>query len=374
MTLQRAMLVGVVAACAIVLPRVARASILYVTPESQTVAVNRTAVVDVRLNSENVVVNAVQVRVTYNPKAVDVLEVSKVGSFLKLWTAEPHIDPGAGVITFSGGVPNGSYVINGRLISLVVRPKIIGTTTVSVDVGASSVHANDGLGTATALTATPARLDAQFLGTELMISSPSHPDEDAWYQNASVQFSWPAVEGALYAYVLSDDPNAIPDTRFGVHTADVSYSNAQEGTHFFALAERLPNDGWGPVVRRRVRVDRSAPLPFTIQPTGDVVPGKLVLVFATTDAISQVVRYRVQEGDNVVENASSPYVLRDQQFRSDVRISAFDAAGNEQVATLAAQPIAGASRRAPVGLLAGGALLLVLCAGAVLAVRRAHRA
>ncbi len=355
----------------VILPQLAHAAILYATPESQSVEVNRTAVVDVRLNSEKVVVNAVQARVTFNPDAVDILEVSKAGSFLKLWTEEPHVDAATGVITFSGGIPNGSYVINGRLITIVLRPKLVGASTIGIDAGTSGVYLNDGLGTKVGLTTKSARLDAQVLASTLVITSPSHPNEDTWYQSLTAQFSWNATEGAQYAYILNDDPNAIPDTRFGLRTGEATFSDVREGTHYFAITERLPNDTWGPVLRRRVRVDRSAPEDFTVQATHDVVPGKLAVVFATTDTVSEVVRYRVQEGAEVVENATSPYVLRDQQFRSDIRVSAFDAAGNERVVTLSAQPQGTPERGYPAWLWAAGGALVVLCVGALLLAR--HR-
>lgn len=358
-----------------VLPHLGHAAILYATPESQTVEVNRTAVVDVRLNSEKVVVNAVQARVTFNPDAVDILEVSKAGSFLKLWTEEPKVDYTAGVITFSGGVPNGSYVINGRLITIVLRPKLVGASTIGIDAGTSGVYLNDGLGTKVSLTTKPARLDAQVLASTLVISSPSHPNEDTWYQSLTAQFTWNATDGAQYAYILNDDPNAIPDTRFGLRTAEATFSDVREGTHYFAITERLPNDTWGPVLRRRVRVDRSAPEPFTVQPTRDVVPGKLAVVFATSDTVSEVVRYRVQEGAQVVENATSPYVLRDQQFRSDIQVSAFDAAGNERTVTVSAQPQGSPAREYPAWLFVSGGVIVVLCVGAVVIVRhRRHTA
>lgn len=353
----------------LIAPWPAAAAVLYTSPETQSIGVNSTAVMDVRLNSEKEIVNAVEVRLSYNPTALEVVAVSKAGSFLTLWTQEPVVDATAGTITFSGGTPHGSYVINGRLLAVVVRPKHLGTSTLTLDAQASGVYLNDGLGTRAPLTVKNGILEAKAFAGSLAIQSATHPDETAWYRSPTALLTWTATPDALYAFVMSEDPTAVPDTRFGQKTAEATFSSLQDGLHYFALVERLPNDAWGIVQRRRVQVDGTAPEPFTPQVTGDVVPGKRVVVFATTDVTSQVVRWRVQEGSHVTESASSPYVLRDPQQREALVISAFDAAGNERSQTL---PGSGAAPdRAPyVPVLVVGIVVVLLCGVAVVVVRR----
>lgn len=352
-----------------VAPLGARAALLYTSPETQVVPLNGTAVVDVRLNSEQAVVNAVEVRLTYNPDAMDVVALSKAGSFLALWTQEPKVDAQAGVITFSGGTPHGSYVINGRLLSIVVRPKHIGSSTVTLDTAASGVYLNDGQGTRAPLTVKNGILDAKVIPTTLTISSTTHPDENAWYRTPIATLSWSATDGGYYAFLMSDDPTSVPDTRFGQQTKEATFSSLADGIHYFALVERLPNDVWGTVLRRRVMVDSQPPEPFTPQITGDVLPGKRTVVFATTDVTSQVDHWRVQEGDVVTDPATSPYILRDPKQREALTISAFDAAGNERSITIPASNAA--PDRAPfMPVLVVGCVLVVLSGVAVFVVRR----
>lgn len=347
----------------------ARAALLYTSPESQVVPLNGTAVVDVRLNSEQEVVNAVEGRLSYNPEVMDVIAVSKAGSFLALWTQEPTVDDRAGTITFSGGTPHGSYVINGRLLSIVVRPKHIGASTVTLDAEKSGVYLNDGNGTRATLRVKNGILEVKALATTLQISSPTHPDENTWYRTPTAKLTWTATKDAYYAFVMGDDPTWVPDTRFGQQTTEATYSSLTDGIHYFALVERLPNDAWGSALRRRVMVDTQAPEPFTPSLTGDVIPGKRVLVFATTDTTSHVARWRVVEGEKVTENATSPYILQDPKQRAAITVSAFDAAGNERSVTLPASN-APADRKPFLPVAIVGCVLILLCGIAVYVVRR----
>jgi len=359
------------AACLVGGPAV-QAAILYTAPETQNVEPEETFTVDVRLNSENDIVNAVQVRMLYDPAALDAVEVSKAGSFLVLWPEEPAIDTKAGVITFSGGTPNGSYVVNGRLVSVVFRSKHLGATNILFDTGTSGVYRNDGLGTKVTLTAKPATIDVALTGGTLVINSSTHPNADTWYANSFLQFDWNAAPDALYTYLLSNDPTALPDTRFGASLREAMYSNTKDGAYTFVLQEKLPNDSWSKPVRRRALVDTQPPNAFTPRLTRDVVPGKLSLVFLATDSTSGVVRYQVKEGNALTDNATSPYTLRDQNGGTAITVTAFDAAGNETSATIAATSKALPRRAFPTLPFAVGAIFVIVCAGAIITVRRYH--
>lgn len=350
----------------------ARAAILYTQPEKQSVDPADTVTLDVRLNSENDIINAVQARILFDPTALEVVEVSKAGSFLVLWPEAPKVDAKAGVIIFSGGTPNGSYVVNGRLVSIVFRSKHLGSTNILFDTGTSGVYRNDGLGTKVALTAKPATIDVALTSRTLTINSTTHPNADTWYPSSFLKFDWNVMPDAQYVYFLSDEPTALPDIRFGASLREAMYTNIKDGAYTFTVQEKLPNDSWGTPVRRRVLVDTKPPDAFTPQLTRDVVPGKLALIFDAHDATSGVVRYHVQEGDGVTENSTSPYTLLDQTQHGQIRVTAYDAAGNFTTATIApsAAPVArGAVLVMP---FAFGALLVLVVGAAIFIVRRRH--
>ena len=351
------------------LPAAANASVLSIIPAKLAASQDQLAVVEVRLNSEQQVVNAVEGKVTYDPAVLEIVDVSKAGSFLTLWAEGPTVDAVAGVVSFVGGVPNGSYVINGRVLSLVFRPKTLGTTAMNIDTALSSVRLNDGLGTATPLRAETSLVSVGVYDGAINLVSSSHPQENSWYNLDDVALTWTPVKDALYAYLLADEPAALPDERFGSAVAEAAFTDVEDGAHYFILRERLPKDSWRTVAIRRVLVDTTMPEAFTPALTRDVVPGKLALVFQTTDETSEILRYTVQEGEVLTDNATSPYTLQDQQQRKALVVTAYDAAGNARSVTL---PGSGAT---PEGtsklLLLVLGCIFVLCSGvAVYLVRR----
>lgn len=373
MTMQRILIVFGIATACFVSASAARAAILYTMPETQQVEPADTVTLDVRLNSEQDTINAVQVRMLYDPTALEVVEVSKAGSFLVLWTEQPKVDAKVGVITFSGGTPNGSYVVNGRLVTIVFRSKHLGSTNLLFDTGTSGVYRNDGLGTKVSLTAKPAIIDVALTGRSLTINSSTHPDADTWYAKSFLQFNWLPSAGALYAYLLSDAPTALPDTRFGAALREAMYSNVKDGAYTFTLQEKLPNDTWGKPIHRRVLVDTKPPEAFTLQLTRDVVPDKLALVFDTTDVTSSVTRYVVQEGSVVTESATSPYLLLDQTQHQPITVTAHDAAGNSVEARLEPSTAPVATQLFSILPVALGTLLLIVVGVALVIVRKRRR-
>ncbi|MEK7631265.1 MAG: cohesin domain-containing protein [Patescibacteria group bacterium] len=347
----------------------ATAAVLSVIPAKVNAAQDQLAVVEVRLNSETQVVNAVEGKITYDPTALEVVDVSKAGSFLTLWAEGPKVDAVAGVVSFVGGVPNGSYVINGRVLSLVFRPKVLGATTIGVDTVLSSVRLNDGLGTATPLRAETSTVTVGVNDSSISLVSSTHPQENAWYNAGNVALAWTPTKDALYAFLLADEPAALPDERFGTAMAEATFTDVQDGAHYFILREKLPGDAWRTVAIRRVLVDTVMPEGFTPVLTRDVIPGKLALVFQTTDETSDIVRYTVQEGSVVADNAASPYTLLDQKQRAAIVVTAYDAAGNARAVTLAGSGLA-PDRSSHLLILIIGGILVVSSGMAVYIVRR----
>lgn len=351
------------------LPTAADAAVLSVVPAKLTTSQDQLAVVEVRLNSEQQVVNAVEGKVTYDPSALEIVDVSKAGSFLTLWVEGPKVDAIAGVVSFVGGVPNGSYVINGRVLTLVFRPKTLGATAIGIDTALSSVRLNDGLGTATPLRVETSAVTVGVNNSTVNLVSSTHPQENTWYNVRDVALTWTPAADALYAYLFADEPAALPDDRFGSAVAKADFADVQDGAHYFILRERLPKDSWRTVAIRRVLVDTTVPENFTPTLTSDIVPGKLVVVFQTTDTTSEIVRYSVQEGNVLAENAISPYILRDQKQRDAVVVTAYDAAGNARSTTLTGSGVASERPSYPL-MLAIGAILILSSGVAMYVVRR----
>ncbi|MBL8031685.1 MAG: hypothetical protein JNK33_05175 [Candidatus Doudnabacteria bacterium] len=125
----------------------------------------------------------------------------------------------------------------------------------------------------------------------------------------------------------------------------VSYENDGQGTKVLASTSSftlsvVEGDGtntnsW----EQAVTSDTVSPEPFTITLGQDnsVYDNKKFISFNTTDAGSGVDHYEVAEDASAPIRAESPYVLREQGARR-VTVTAYDKAGNAQLATLNLPP------------------------------------
>ncbi|MFA6474357.1 MAG: cohesin domain-containing protein [Patescibacteria group bacterium] len=367
------MRIGVVLWSAVLLcsvPNLAHAATLTVQTANPQVGQDQTFIVEVRVDSEREVINAVQARLTYDPHALEIVGLEKAGSVLSLWPEEPKSDPATGVITFAGGIPNGSYVIDGRVLQVIFRAKKLGTTQLSIDGGTAGVYLNDGLGTKAALRLRSLYVDVVVTADTLGITSPSHPNEHQWYAISTVRMQWQAAKETPYAFLLTTDRNAVPDVQQARFVGETTFPSQADGAYYFTIQEKLPNDTWGALVRRRVLIDTTQPEPFTPQLRRDVIPGKLALVFQAEDRTSGIERYEVQEGDGAFQPAASPYQVSDVHQRFTLTVRAYDQAGNVRVAFIPAASAAGVPQWVWIG---GGAVIALTLLGAAWWVQRKKR-
>lgn len=97
-----------------------------------------------------------------------------------------------------------------------------------------------------------------------------------------------------------------------------------------STAREIPQDSWKQIISN----DNVAPLPFTITMIHDsnLYGGKKYLSFETIDQESGISYYQVKEGDLPAVRTGTEYLLNDQNGSSDVVVTAYDKAGNFQVA------------------------------------------
>ena len=126
-------------------------SVISVNPQYKEFATGETFLAEIHLNSEKEVINAVEARISYPTDLLEVVKISQGGSFLTLWIQEPTVEESAGIISFAGGIPGGSLVLDGKIATITFRTKISGVGEVAFDDNNSKVLLNDGLGTATQL-------------------------------------------------------------------------------------------------------------------------------------------------------------------------------------------------------------------------------
>ncbi|MGB9743185.1 MAG: cohesin domain-containing protein [Minisyncoccales bacterium] len=119
---------------------------LYVVPSTGTYTVNNTFLVQVKVNSGGVAINAADATLVFDPDKIEVVRVSKTDSVFSLWVQEPTYSNALGTISFAGGKPTPGYTgAAGTLLSITFKAKTAGTANLSFSSG--SVLADDGKGT-----------------------------------------------------------------------------------------------------------------------------------------------------------------------------------------------------------------------------------
>lgn len=123
----------------------ARAATLFVAPPGGEHPLNTTINVEVRVQSIDKSINAVEGELRFDPAQVTVVGVEKTGSVMSVWMEEPRISNEDGTIKFSGVILNPGFLgPSGLIMTVRLKPKLIGTTAISFSNGA--VLANDGNG------------------------------------------------------------------------------------------------------------------------------------------------------------------------------------------------------------------------------------
>ena len=123
----------------------ADAAILYFVPEAETFEIGKEFSIDVKINSEEVFINAAQATVRFSNDILELLEVDKVDSAFNFWMEEPVISNEEGTLVFIGGTAKG--VAGEALQVLKMKFKAKGVGLAELTMSSAVVTASDGQGT-----------------------------------------------------------------------------------------------------------------------------------------------------------------------------------------------------------------------------------
>lgn len=221
----------------------------------------------VRLLTGGETINAVQVRIDFDPKLVTVTQLSTANSLCSPdLIVENRIDPRGYISLICGVKSPGFSGPSGAVAEIVFQPKQAGTAIFHF-APATSVHASDGLGTNVLRTTTdgaytivPTVRANEVRGA--VVTSPSHPNPNQWYNAADVRFSWTTTATtALFAFDRL--PTTIPTGTQAITTRAVRFHVSGDGAYYFHLTT-LVGSRVGPTVHRRVMVDATPPEALSI--------------------------------------------------------------------------------------------------------------
>jgi len=127
-------------------PAFAHAADLYFAPPSGSYKAGTTFSVVVFVSTGSQSANAVSGTILFPTDTLEAVSISKTGSVISYWSAEPSFSNSQGTVSFEGVAFNPGYTgPAGRILSIIFKVKNAGSANLSFSSG--SVLANDGQGT-----------------------------------------------------------------------------------------------------------------------------------------------------------------------------------------------------------------------------------
>lgn len=331
------------------------AASLSLTPNTGVHSVGQTFTARVVVNTDGQTINAADGRFSVTSGGLEIVSVNSGNSIFNLWTEEPSVSNGT--VSFSGGAPSGYTGRAGTLFTVTMRASSAGSKRVQWQSG--SVLAADGRGTnvlsgmnggtytVSAPQASPEPEVIEYVPeantpSAPSLSSPTHPDEEAWYQatDATVSWSLPAGVTAVRTAV-NQDPRAVPGEVADSVINELSVSDLPDGVSY-AHVQFRNEDGWGTIARYRLGVSTEAPrnVAAELLPDADLTQPTQDLVITVGSSTAPVTKALVQiDGGEpesfAISGASSTITLPTlSPGYHTLAVEVQDAAGNGSVVTL----------------------------------------
>jgi len=365
---------------------------LYLAPAVGTYLINDKFTITVKTFTGGNVINAGEGMLYFDTSLLEVVGVSKAGSIFSMWTTEPNFSNTKGTISFGGGIPPPGFSDQtGRVLAITFKAKAVGVAQVRFSSGA--ILANDGKGSnvlesmggasftvsakeseqkveeekiTTKLSATDNKktisktTTAKSTTTKVVfipeynkpaITSLTHPDQNAWSSNNTVEFSWAIPDGVTgMSYDFNHDLSFVPKPVSSELIGFKRYPGVEDGIWFMHV-RFYDGKKWGTTEHYRVMIDTLRPQSFIIQVEQPDPNNWPTITFKTKDGLSGVRSYEVFV--NSLEQ--SQYTLPEDEATDKLKVQlsqlgygahtalvrVVDQAGNETTATVkfTVQPI-----------------------------------
>jgi hypothetical protein len=313
---------------------------VYISPRMGTFSVGATFNVGVYINTKNQNINTINLDLQFDPKKISVIKPTGGNSIMGVWIDAPVYDNKQGSIHMSGVVPEGINTNAGLITNIAFKVLSAGDTQISLK-NTTEVLLNDGMGTKSGINLSKSNLT--FVRAEMesvLISSDTHPFQDAWSNNNNPTFSWESNGSNIlgYSVILDSNPNTEPPVVINNIENNKSFTNLKDGIQYLHVKANI-NGVWSKTAHFAVRIDTTTPDEFkpnvNLLSNSDGVKQYMVF-FNTNDDTSGIDHYEVGIVNTKNKNAlpifvqaESPYVLPlNTDKDSQVVIKAFDAAGN----------------------------------------------
>ena len=309
----------------------AQAATLYAGSGTETVYLGQTFVVDWFIDSQNEEVNTLDLQLQFTPDTLEILEASFAGTVFTLQLDEIQISNDEGWVRVSAGAPGGLHGETLPVFRTVFKAKVEGLAKIIFDEN-SSLLLNDGIGTPTLLTFKPVTFVIQPADVlPVVIHSPTHPNQNAWYQERDVELEFMRDLNQAVSFSFSANPEIFPDNIAEESNGHEFYEDLPDGIYYFKLNSKVNDSLWQETGNFRVQIDATPPEEFIpiISSDPQIFDGQPFISFATVDKTSGISHYKVKAkiGQSFVET-NSPYQLPAAFFDRTVEVVAEDNAGN----------------------------------------------
>ena len=312
----------------------AQAASLYFIPSTGNYNVGDIINVSILVDTQNVPINSAEANISFPSDILSVVSVNKTNSVFTFWVQEPTFSNVDGTISLSGGLPTPGYNGSlGKVSGISFRVKKAGLVSLSFASGA--VRANDGLGTdvlqnskpasfvikpqveappavvpetittptvMTPLTVNTTPTNSNGAQISSLISSPTNPDPNKWYNDSNPKFTW-TVPSDVTDIKLSYNklPNSLPTVIYTPPISEKDLTDLKDGTYYFHLQFKNAN-GWGTVSNFRFNIDTQNPSSFDVReiPRTDATIPQAKFSINAKDDLSGVDHYELQIDQNPV--------------------------------------------------------------------------
>lgn len=331
---------------------------LFLSPANGSLQVGEIKIINVIADSLEQSINAAEATITFDPKEIEVLSLSKAGSIFNIWAKEPSFSNQNGKIVFGGGLISGFSGASGKILQITFKTKA--ADKFSFDFASAKALAADGLGTDVLEKTTGASfslsiqteqpkpvpiseptIEPRESAEQLVdlpkpqIKSTSHPDQNQWLENKVISFSWEVPVGVEKIQLLLDqEPDSRPKITYFPAISQKTIALSDDGIWF--LHARFGNSqGWGPTSHYKVMIDATAPknCQIVLQERDETHP-HFTLNFQAEDLVSGIEKYQIfigQEGAIIQSTTTQnsfyiPTGLGEGSYLAEMR--AFDKTGN----------------------------------------------
>ncbi len=335
-----------------------------IAPPVGTFHVYEDVTLRILLSSDGQEVKAVGARLTYNPDELTVTHVITEGSLISSWVQIPIVDAVVGEISFEGWFATSTILEKQTILTIRVRPEVVGEVVMRFESGSTIVASNgagsniltgfssgkfrikpeelniaevevDGGGSGAATS--PSLGEVLGLATvtpSLILTSKTHPDQDAWYSASSSVFEiqYPVEAEAIY---LGYDKRAsgLPSVRYAPPIREKIIASLEDGVSYFHAS--VDTDKGFEVAHYRLQVDRRKPtdVTFVELQRADIADPNCTFLVGAKDFPSGIATYSfsVNDGPEDVwrDDGTHRYKFRAQaQGVHKIAMTVFDKAGN----------------------------------------------